>query len=89
MMSVATQSFIRVDLHKCRVTLAAADPLGERIAVLKISTKSVGKIEEWLSALPQPVHLAVEACTFVTSDGPICYLKNRGENITRRQLVML
>jgi transposase len=47
------------------VTLGAVDPLGEKIAVLKISTKSVGKIEEWLSALPRPVHLAVEACAFV------------------------
>jgi transposase len=64
-MSGATQSFVGVDLHKCTVTLAAVDPLGEKIAVLKISTKSVGKIEEWLAALPQPVHLAVEACAFV------------------------
>jgi transposase len=32
---------------------------------LKISTKSVGKIEDWLSALPRSSHLAVEACPFV------------------------
>ncbi|HVT30483.1 MAG TPA: hypothetical protein VHE81_20910 [Lacipirellulaceae bacterium] len=52
-------------MHKCTVTLGAVDPLGEKIAVLKISTKSVGKIEEWLSTLPRPTHLAVEACAFV------------------------
>ncbi len=39
--------------------------LGEKIAYLKLSTKSVGKIEEWLAALPRPTHLAVEACPFV------------------------
>jgi transposase len=45
--------------------LGAVNCEGEKIALLKISTKSVGKIEEWLSALPQPRHLAVEACPFV------------------------
>jgi len=64
-MSPATQSFVGVDLHQCTVTLAAVDPLGEKIAQLKISTKSVGKIEDWLAALPRPSHLAVEACPFV------------------------
>lgn len=64
-MSFAAQSFVGVDLHKCTVTLAAVDPLGERISGLKISTKSVGKIEDWLAVLPRPVHLAVEACPFV------------------------
>jgi transposase len=64
-MSSAFQSFVGVDLHKCTVTLGAVDPLGEKIGVLKISTKSVGKIEEWLTALARPVHLAVEACAFV------------------------
>jgi transposase len=59
------QSFVKVDLHQCTVTLAAVDPLGEKIAQLKISTKSVCKIKDWLSALPRPVHLAVEACSFV------------------------
>ena len=64
-MSHITQSLVGVDLHQCTVTLAAVDPLGEKIAQLKISTKSVGKIEDWLSALPRPSHLAVEACPFV------------------------
>lgn len=64
-MSQPMQSFIGVDLHKCTVTLAAVNPRGEKIVGLKISTKSVGKIEDWLSALPRPVHLAVEACPFV------------------------
>jgi hypothetical protein len=59
------QSFVGVDLHKCTVTLTAVNPLGEKIAQLKISTKSVGKIEDWLLALPRPSHLAVEACPFV------------------------
>lgn len=59
------QSFVGVDLHKCTVTLAAVDPAGNRIACLKISTKSVDKIEEWLLMLPRPSHLAVEACPFV------------------------
>ncbi len=64
-MSSVFQSFVGVDLHQCTVTLAAVDPLGEKLAQLKISTKSVGKIEAWLAALPPPVHLAVEACPFV------------------------
>jgi transposase len=64
-MSHAMHSFVGVDLHQCTVTLTAVDPLGEKIAQLKISTKSVGKIEDWLAALPRPNHLAVEACPFV------------------------
>ena len=63
-MAETFQSFVGVDLHKCTVTLTAVDAGGE-IMRLKISTKSTGKIEEWLRALPQPVHLAVEACPFV------------------------
>jgi transposase len=59
------QSFVGVDLHKCTVSLAAVSPQGEKLAQLKISTKSTGKIEEWLLALPRPVHMAVEACPFV------------------------
>ena len=59
------KSFVGVDLHKCTVTLAAVDPTGETIATLKISTKSVGKIEQWLRVLPRPSQLAVEACPFV------------------------
>jgi transposase len=64
-MSPMFQSFVGVDLHQCTVTLTSVDRLGEKIAQLKISTKSVGKIEDWLSALPRPSHLAVEACPFV------------------------
>jgi transposase len=59
------QSFVGVDLHKCTVTLAAVDPAGQKIAQLTISTKSVGKIADWLGALPHPTHMAVEACPFV------------------------
>lgn len=59
------KSFVGVDLHKCTVTLAAVDPAGNAIATLKISTKCVDKIEEWLLELPRPSHLAVEACPFV------------------------
>jgi transposase len=64
-MSQNTQSFIGVDLHQCTVTLTAVDPNGEMLSRLKISTKSVGKIEDWLLALPRSSHLAVEACPFV------------------------
>ncbi|HEY3393732.1 MAG TPA: hypothetical protein VGK58_13560, partial [Lacipirellulaceae bacterium] len=64
-MPVPTQSFIGVDLHKCTVSLAAVSSLGEKMNCLNISTKSVGKIEEWLAALPRPTQLAVEACPFV------------------------
>ena len=63
-MSATFQSFVGVDLHKCTVTLTAVDAAGE-IRRLKISTKSTGKIEEWLRALPGPVWMAVEACPFV------------------------
>jgi transposase len=62
---VSYQSFIGVDLHKNTVTLAAVDPRGETLAKLTISTKSVGKIETWLLALPRPSQLAVEAVGFV------------------------
>jgi transposase len=64
-MSSTFQSFVGVDLHQCTVTLAAVDPLGAKLAQLKFSTKSSGKIEDWLAALPRPSHLAVEACPFV------------------------
>jgi transposase len=62
--SVAFQSFVGVDLHKCTVTLGVvrADGQSER---LRISTKSTGKIEDWLRKLPGPVWMAVEACPFV------------------------
>jgi transposase len=63
-MSSTYQSFVGVDLHKCTVTLSAVDAAGE-IKRLKISTKSTGKIEAWLRALPGPVWMAVEACPFV------------------------
>jgi transposase len=55
---------VGVDLHKCTVTLTAVDAAGE-IKRLKISTKSTGKIDEWLRGLPGSVWMAVEACPFV------------------------
>ena len=64
-MSLGTSSFVGVDLHKCTVTLTAVDPEGEKISQLKISTKSVHKIEMWLLELPRPSHMAVEACPFL------------------------
>jgi transposase len=62
--TTAFQSFVGVDLHKCTVTLTAVDTGGE-ITRLKISTKSVGKIDDWLRGLAGPVWMAVEACPFV------------------------
>ena len=59
------QSFVGVDLHHCTISLTAVDPRGEQLRRLKISTKSVQKIEDWLLDLPRPSHLAVEACPFV------------------------
>lgn len=64
-MSETSGSFVGVDLHKCTVTLAAVSPQGEKLAHLKISTKSTSKIEQWLLQLPRPVHMAVEACPFI------------------------
>jgi len=58
------QWFVGVDLHKCTVSLAALRHDGE-IERLKISTKSVGKIDAWLRGLPGAVWMAVEACPFV------------------------
>ena len=63
--AVSYQSFIGVDLHKETVSLTAVDPRGEALTKLKISTKSVGKIEAWLQALPRPSQMAVEAVGFV------------------------
>jgi transposase len=59
------QTFVGVDLHKCSVTLKAVTAVGEECGHLKISTKSVEKIEHWLRDLPRPLSLAVEACPFV------------------------
>lgn len=63
--SLTFQSFVGVDLHKCTVSLAAADPSGTIIARLKTSTKCLEKIDAFMADLPGPVHLAVEACPFV------------------------
>ena len=62
--TVAFQSFVGVDLHKCTVTLGVVQANGQS-SRLKISTKSTGKIEDWLRKLPGPVWMAVEACPFV------------------------
>lgn len=59
------RSFVGVDLHKCTVTLFAVDPRGDKLGRLKISTKSVDKIDRWLAELPKPCWLAVETCPFV------------------------
>lgn len=64
-MSHDATTFIGVDLHKCTVSLAAVDSTGTDVSKLKISTKSVGKIEDWLLNLPRSTHMAVEACPFV------------------------
>jgi transposase len=61
---VAYRSFVGVDLHKCTVTLGVVDVDGQSKR-LRISTKSTGKIEDWLRKLPGPVWMAVEACPFV------------------------
>ena len=58
-------SFVGVDLHKCTVTLTAVDPTGEKLSRLKISTKSTGKIEDWLLDLPRLSWMAIEACPFL------------------------
>ena len=58
-------TFIGVDLHKCTVTLRAVRQDGELIGHLKISTKSVERIEQWINDLPGPKWMAVEACPFV------------------------
>ncbi len=61
---VAYQKYVGVDHHKCTVTLASVSADGE-IRKLTISTKSTGKIDAWLRALPAPVWMAVEAVGFV------------------------
>jgi len=58
------ESFVGVDLHKCTLSLAAVNPSGETIERLKVSTKCLNRISDWIEALPQPCHLAVEACPF-------------------------
>jgi transposase len=58
-------SFIGVDLHKCTVTLRAVNPAGEPISALTCDTKCIDRIANWLTALPRPSHLAVEAVGFV------------------------
>jgi len=56
--------FVGVDLHKCTVTLRAVDAAGQPLARLKIDTKCVTQIEDWLAKLPKPLWLAVEAVGF-------------------------
>jgi len=62
---VQFQSFVGVDLHKCTVSFSAADPAGQVVSRLKIHTKCRAAIADWLAALAQPMHVAVEACPFV------------------------
>jgi len=57
--------FVGVDLHKCSVNLDARSPDQQLISRVKLSTKCTLRLAQWLTALPQPIHLAVEACPFV------------------------
>jgi transposase len=63
--TVSFASFAGVDLHKQTVTLRAVDPAGQPISALTCDTKCVDRIGNWMSALPRPSHLAVEAVGFV------------------------
>ena len=88
---VAYQSFVGVDLHKETVTLTAVSPRGEVLARLKISTKSVGKIEAWLRALPRPCQMAVEAVGFVEwfiADDELMQLRKLGRHWRQLSIVL-
>jgi len=61
------RSFVGVDLHKTTVSLCVVDPNGQVISRTKRPTKCRDRIEQWLSNLSRPVHMAVEACPFVAS----------------------
>jgi transposase len=63
--AVRFASFVGVDLHKYTVTLVAVDPGGRELCRLTCHTKCVERIETFLSTLPRPCHLAVEAVGFV------------------------
>jgi transposase len=58
-------TFIGVDLHKCTVTLRAACADGELLGQLTCNTKCVERIAEWITNLPGPKWMAVEAGPFV------------------------
>jgi transposase len=62
---IASATFVGVDLHKQTVTLRAVNAAGTPVAALTCDTKCVNRIEQWLLALPRPIHLAVEAVGFV------------------------
>jgi transposase len=62
---VSYAAFAGVDLHKCTVSLCAVDPQGKPISTLTCDTKCVERIGQWISALPRPSRLAVEAVGFV------------------------
>src|SRR5438067_7303683 len=62
---VAFACFAGVDLHKQTVTLRAVDRRGQPISALTCDTKCVGRIRNWMLALPRASHLAVEAVGFV------------------------
>jgi hypothetical protein len=57
-------TFIGVDLHKCTVSLAAVNGAGEPVDRLRVDTKCVNRIEQWLAALPGPTHMGVESVGF-------------------------
>ncbi|MHC4173313.1 MAG: hypothetical protein ACYST5_10280, partial [Planctomycetota bacterium] len=59
--TVRFSCFIGVDLHKTTVTLRAVDPSERVLSSLRTNTKCVKKIEDWLSELPKPKWMAVEA----------------------------
>jgi transposase len=63
--AVRFATFVGVDLHKQTVTLRAVNAAAEPVAALTCDTRCVGRIEQWLLALPRPSHLAVEAVGFV------------------------
>ena len=58
-------SFVGVDLHKRVVTLKAVSREGELIESLATGTQCVKRIQDWLSALPKPCWMAVEAVGFI------------------------
>jgi len=58
-------TFIGVDLHKCSVTLRAVRADGQLLGHLTCKTKRIERIAEWITNLPGPKWLAVEACPFV------------------------
>lgn len=54
-------SNVGIDLHKTTLTIGVRDSEGNLVNTVAIDTKCVNKITQFISALPRPIHCAIES----------------------------